>query len=199
VGLATLLGDAVVDLRHTAAWFPIFALVPFSAIDAARWKTNAAIAWTIATVAISGVVLGVQYAPMAKQGDFARVAKYLERNAKTEQPIAVFHCELGSALAHHYRGASPIVPIPRPMRADQYDLQTCMLSSSSEVRAVLSAAGATNGFWLVDSGERELWGVNLEREHLDDVLRTCFFASSRRQFYGSLVTEFRPNGRCAEF
>jgi hypothetical protein len=85
------------------------------------------------------------------------------------------------------------------MRADQYDLQTCMLSSSSEVRAVLSAAGATNGFWLVDSGERELWGVNLEREHLDDVLRTCFFASSRRQFYGSLVTEFRPNGRCAEF
>ncbi len=46
------------------------------------------------------------YAPMAKQGDYARVGDYLQQVVAPQESVAVFNGEVAMALAHYYPNAA---------------------------------------------------------------------------------------------
>ena len=51
-----------------------------------------------------------QYSPLAKRGDWIRVARFIEANEKPNQPIIVFRNFDALSLPQHYRGVNKILP-----------------------------------------------------------------------------------------
>lgn len=104
-----LLGWQYVELRHMAVWFaPLglfaFALLAF-VLSRRSWILFAAVFAFLYPYSVY-----TNYAPLAKRGDWARVARFIEANEAANQPIIVFQNYDALCLPYHYRGANKILP-----------------------------------------------------------------------------------------
>jgi hypothetical protein len=104
-----LSGREYFELRHTS---PLF--VPFVLLAASLFfrlvpqKFYAMIALMFAV--LFSYSLYHQYSPLAKRGDWYRVAKFIETHEKPNQPIIVFRNFDALSLPPHYRGINKILP-----------------------------------------------------------------------------------------
>jgi hypothetical protein len=90
------------------------------------------------------------YRVLAKPGDAARVAAFISAHESPHERIVVFDAQSALPLAYHYRGSNVIVPVPRPMRYDRYDLRDIAIRDEGDVRHALGyRAGSPNRVWLV--------------------------------------------------
>jgi hypothetical protein len=196
--VAAVVGLSVVDVRHMAAWLPLAVLLPFVAVEACGSPRVAAV-WAAVVLCFGLPVLGAQYAPMAKTGDFARIADHVSRYPVQGLPVAVFHCSTALPLEYHYSGPSPLVPLVSPINLARLEPERCILPSERDVRVVLARSGPGRGIWLVDSQSKADFGVDYKREHLDRVVDSCFAVVWQRAFYGATLTLLHPTSRCPEF
>ncbi|HEV2908322.1 MAG TPA: glycosyltransferase 87 family protein, partial [Candidatus Eremiobacteraceae bacterium] len=121
----------------------------FSAFDNYVRRALAAVALGVALLA-GGVSLLYEYGPIAKTGDWSRVASYLMHQEQPDQPILVFEAEAAVPLTYYYRGTNQLVPVPRALDMQTYDLHALALTSERDVAAALARVPGPHRFiWVV--------------------------------------------------
>lgn len=181
--------------RHTAVLLVPTLLAAFAFVACAPARRRALVLASFACVyaAFSLASLWHDYAPMAKPGDWSRVAAFIGARGSAQDPVAVFDAEAELPLRMYTGGRNPIVPIPRPLAFDRFDETTFALHDEREVADSLGrAAVGHDRVWLVrnDACDRAaaFYGCAL----LDGYVRRHFVVALEQRFAGSDVIELLP-------
>lgn len=185
VGISAYLGMR----RHTFAlflpgWLAFFSLFPRES----RFGRRALPFTVLALVLVSLFALYRTYRPMAKSGDYARVAAYLQSEERPDQPILTFNSESAMPLSRYYRGINRIVPLPSPPSLQSFRERNFVIQSGEQVAAVLAAAAPAHRWaWYVRSGAEGNRGWSYHPERLEEYLAGHYTVLQSRSFYGCRV------------
>lgn len=108
-------------------------------------------------IGFTGIFLSVSlwsiwstYSLSAKSGDWKRVSSYIMAREKPAQTILVFPQLSILPLSYYYSGINKMLPIPRAMGEESFNLQTIVLRGEQEIIAALSQVPGTHQqLWLV--------------------------------------------------
>jgi 4-amino-4-deoxy-L-arabinose transferase-like glycosyltransferase len=159
-----------------------FALIP------PRPRSIVLAAWTVLILAASAGAFASEYKEMAKNGDWVRVASYIERYEQPGEPIVVFDAQSSLPLQLYYRGPNRITPLPRPVDFQRYDLRESALRSTRDVSDVFERAGSAGGsFWLVTTTTCRREPINFRCELLEEYVQRHFAVRRDEGFFLSRV------------
>lgn len=135
----------VLDLTDHAAGverygYPLFVvtlLFVFSLLSLLSFRQRSLCVWAIVTCCFCAASLLQTYSPLAKGGDWQRVATYLETYEQANQPIAVFSAEGALPFKYHYKGINPILALPPLPVEGRYDLRNFVLKDETQVEAAI--------------------------------------------------------------
>ena len=150
VALFKTVGPEFLGPQHTAIFFVPTILSEFIIIKDIP-KKNTLIIWTVITIFFYSTNLYIIYKPMAKLGDWERVASYIMATEKPSQAILAFDQEVAMTLAYYYSGPNAIVPLPKEQDFRTYDLSDFVLRDEQEILTALSNVPGNHEFlWLVN-------------------------------------------------
>lgn len=172
--------------RHAASLYIPSTLSAFAIIAALRVSSRARVAAYTAAVltALSLITLASTYRAMATSGDWSRVAAYLRSHERPGEPITVFEAENALPLAYYYRGQNAIVPIPRSVNFQHYDVTDFVIRDESQLRAVMPRAQRV---WLVTAGSCTSANVAFGCPVFDRFIADHYSVLSDTKFYESRV------------
>jgi hypothetical protein len=152
----------------------------------------------VVAILFSVVTTAMTFKPLAKGGDYRRVAEYLSTNLEKGQSVAIVNANAEAPFAYYFDGA-PLVPIPKHDALDSFDPRNWRLESEAQVREKLEPALSKDGeIWVVTDflpGQRaEAVGMDLQFHFLDDVIAADYDVISRRDFYGACVRLCKRKG-----
>lgn len=175
--------------------FSCFSLLPRRGQRKALWTWGA-----IALICYGGTLLH-QYPGFAKDGDWSRVARFIQTNETTEQPVVVFSAEGILPLKYYYDGVNPLVSLPEQSFGEEYNLRRFVIRDEAQIRQVLTAqqtpSDLPSQLWLVQ-GPRyalegtgkvacEIWGIDLNCAALEQFVQDHYRVEQQQDFYGSTV------------
>jgi len=185
--IARLSGQLVIQIRHTAVLFLplVFAAFALVILAGKRWIV---MVWTLIAIMFALPLLYARYRPMAKQGDWQRVAAHLMAQEKTEQPILIFHAGAELPLKHYYAGGNRLVPLPRDNTFERFDFHDYILRDEREITSALERTpGNHEELWLVTDGNCGFSGISYNCALLEDFVNKSYTVEETRDFYGSRV------------
>lgn len=180
--------------RHAASLYIPATLGVFAVIAALRVPSRAQVAaYTAAGLTVlSLITLTSTYRFMATPGDWSRVAAYVRTHERPGEPIAVFEAENALPLAYYYRGPNAIVPIPRGVNFEKYDVTDFVIRDESQLRAVMPRSQRV---WLITAGQCTSSNVAFGCPTLDRFIAGHYTVVSDTSFYESrirLLERVRP-------
>jgi hypothetical protein len=188
--IVVTLAHQPITARYSIGLFPVallcvyaaFALLP---INPRLWLLAG---WT-ALVGTTGILtLSTEYRDLAKIGDWQRVASYIQANERPGEPIITFESQASLPLAIYYHGPNKIVPLPRPMDFQRYDLRTVALHSPSDVSRVFDSLAPSDGnVWLVTTDFCRRVPIDFKCDLLDRYVAQHYVVLSNQAFYWSRV------------
>ncbi len=152
--------------------------------------------WLAATFGFSAAATAVNFGPLAKGGDFRRVAQYLEAHEQAGQPIIVVPAHQTAPLGYYYRGINPIVPLPARDDFERYDRSRWRFESEAQVVDLLKqVVPGDTAFWVfIDYSAEDMRHGNssvLNLDYFENVLARDYELAGQRDFYGAKVRLFR--------
>lgn len=142
------LGHGYVEIRHAAVFFVPFVLfvasifagiLPQRRRDAEEKKINYLVVPFIGLCAIFfSYSLFTLYPNLAKRGDWARVAAFIEQRETPHQPVILFQTYDAIALPYHYKGTNRILPDEKFFAFDLEDEPGSAGSFRSQIDFVIS-------------------------------------------------------------
>jgi hypothetical protein len=111
-----LLGGAYIEIRHAAVVFIPLVCFAASLIDDLGNSLDPGLRRAILAAGALIVMISFTWAHlllfpgMAKRGDWARVADYIQQNESSGQPILIFTVFDAPALPYHYQGHNQVLP-----------------------------------------------------------------------------------------
>ena len=191
VAVTSVLGGPLAEARHSISLL-VPALVCFFAVLAPARPRGLLAAATGLLLATNGAAACVDFAPLAKRGDHARVAAYISASETPGQPIFVFPSESAAPFDHEYRGRNRIVPLPAPAAA--WNPRDFAFSSGPQAAEALERglAGARE-CWLFTEHVEIYDEVPLRVDILEAVVAERFKVLEKRHFYGAKVRKLRLN------
>jgi hypothetical protein len=176
------LGDEGIQQRHMSGLILPLVLLPFSALSIL--KNRAAIfGWLALLVVLNIGSLFAVYKPMAKPGDFRRVALYVMANEAANQPVMVFHADAVLPLKYYYTGQNKLVAIPQENSFDAWDPRNNVLTDEAQILDLLDKQpGNPRRFWLVNDGWCGQGSLSFNCQVLEDVVDKYFEVESTRTF-----------------
>lgn len=189
-----VMGEFVLN-RHFLVLLIPSTLAVFSVTTLYGRHTRTALAvWLTVALGFNAVESFGQFRLLAKAGDYKRVARYLEEHEAPGQSIAIvaLHAEL--PLRYYYHGTSRLVPLPEQDDYTNYVFEEWRLESVERVRQQLTEAVSDEGLIWVFSDrppDAVFFGVDLNFEILEDVLRSDYVLQSDRDFYLAKVRSFK--------
>ncbi len=133
-------------------FYPLFIpvlLLSFALVGLAQ-SHRAVQLWFCTLLFLSITALTITYASLSTEGDWKRVAHYVMQHEQPEQPVLVFSGESLLPLAHYYQGPNPLLPIPRPMSLQVYNMDSQILQNPAEIETALATLpGTKDQVWLV--------------------------------------------------
>jgi hypothetical protein len=141
-------GPHLMQPRHTAALYLPALLTVFSAVlllaePRRRWALRI---WTGAMILLTAASMAQTYSALARIGDWARVAGFLERNARPGEPILVLTAEAAIPLQRYYRGPNPLLPLPTGEDFKVYDTRELELRSEQHWLGIDYGFGVLEGY-----------------------------------------------------
>jgi len=184
------LGVHLLDRHAAALYLPaqlaVFAVFSFLSPPLRRAATTA---WAALALTASTVFLAHAYAPLAKQGDWVRVASYLHEHEGPGQPIAVFEAENALPFSYYYHGANRVVAVPAAVDFRRYDVTRFVLHSAGDVARSLPEGSR---FWLITAGECASANIRFGCDVLERFIGLHYRVERDAKFYGSRVRLLRP-------
>lgn len=174
----------------------IFSLM--SLIQARQQRRRFLVVWALLLGFCCTTSLWLTYGPLAKDGDWQRVAQHIMAAEQPDQPILVFSAEITLPLSYYYTGSNPIVPLPKPLHPDIYDQRELILTSETQIRAALTAfPQPPDTLWLVTGPDYIIHGTEGKACTLLDIQFNCqilegfvdrhYEVVQTQDFYGSRV------------
>lgn len=194
IWIAMYLGPDFVKPQHTTTLYLPVLLSALALLQYAVGVRAASLA-TLVSLVFAIPYLLENYAPLAKQGDWIRVSRYIEQHEHKSEPILVFKAEFVLDFGYHYAGLNPLIPLPKPTSRERYDLTEQVLHEKDEIVHALSGRlGETRRFWLITSHTVPFRGIDPHPEILEIfVLQHCRVLRDK-SFWKSRVRllELRP-------
>lgn len=147
--------------------------------------------WLTATLLLNGSALAITYSPLAKSGDYGRVAAYIEANEEPNQAILVFDPQVAMSLEHHYKGVNSLLALPEKEDFKVYDYSEFTLDSEQQITTALAQLPDEHSdLWLVTYTDFQGGLLPVyERSYqiLEKFVDTYYTIETDRDFYGSNV------------
>lgn len=187
-----------ISFRHTNIQFFPTLLVLFSALSLIKYPSRKrALPIVCSTlIVLYSISLGTQYSPLAKGGDYIRVAKYLMAHEQPNQPILVFNPEDAMTLEHYYQGINRLMALPQPEDFKVFSWRDLVLQNQQDVLAALARTpGDYRSIWLVTTEETHQNSSSSHdstyyapsRQVLDDFVAQYYSIENSQDFFGSNV------------
>ena len=149
-----------------------------------------------------GSSLMINYGPLAKDGDWQRVAAYITSLEQPNQPILGFSAEAMMPLTYYYHGRNQILPLPHPVSQNVYRPEEFVLQQESEISTALAQVPGDHAeIWLVtgpryilgnpDKEPCQLFGTHLNCQILEQFVQKNYTVEQSQAFYGSRVRFLR--------
>ncbi|MBV9957430.1 MAG: glycosyltransferase family 39 protein, partial [Acidobacteria bacterium] len=136
---ARLSGEMLLQIRHTIVLFLPVNLAVFALVRLAE-NRRVLYVWVCLVLLFSLTALFEHYRPLAKYGDWQRVAAYLMSEEQPGQAILVFHAGAALPLERYYAGRNALVPLPRENTFERFDFHDYVLRDEREITAALERA-----------------------------------------------------------
>lgn len=153
LGVRNTVGTNVTGGKHLLITFIPSILSLFCLFDLSKHieKTRIIKVWTAIALFVSLSSLYFQYKPMAKHGDFIRVAAYLKNREEPGQTILLYNPEMAWPLRYYYSGANSLAILPRELNLDLYfDVKQFVLKDEQEIFEALGRVSENNeSLWIV--------------------------------------------------
>jgi hypothetical protein len=148
-------------------------------------------AWA-GVVAAGGVMSVVQrWSDGANVGDWRRVASFIAQHEEDDQPILVFQAEAVLPFRHYYHGRNRVVPIPRDLDFERYDLRGSVIVDAGDAQAAFRGARIGERAWLVTNHVTEYLSLNFGTEILEAHVAAQYDVEDDRAFLGTRVRRLR--------
>jgi hypothetical protein len=184
---ARLSGEMLLQIRHTTV---LFLPVNFAALSILLLtdKKRAVPGWALVVLLFSLTALYFHYTPLAKSGDWRKVAAYLMSAEKPEQTILVFHAGAALPLERYYAGRNRLVPLPRENTFERFDFHDYVLRDEREIVAALERTpGSHEQLWLVTDGDCGFADLDYHCEILEKFVANNYTVEETQYFHGSTV------------
>ncbi len=182
-----LFGPQFLEPQHTIIFFIPTILFVFAVVKGIPRK-NALLIWTVVTMFFYSTSLYTTYKPMAKIGDWDRVASYIMAAEKPSQAILAFDQESAMNLAYYYSGSNAIVPIPKELDFQTYDVHDFVLKDEKQIFTALSRVSGDHQFiWLVNQTKCMYADVNFNCGILEKFVNKYYSVESTKNFFKSRV------------
>jgi len=133
---------------------PIMIALLVTIAELQRIRKYAVAAWSVIFVVASFTQLFSTYQPLAKGGDWIRVAAFLELEEKPNQPILAFQTENAMSLEDYYHGNNTIVAVPRPIDFTVAWNEAQVVQSDRDIEQdIASVPGNHPYIWVVNTSE----------------------------------------------
>lgn len=145
------------------------------------------------TLAAAGLASSsIRFAPLAKAGDYRRVAQYIEQNESNAGLIAMVTSHTEYPFLFYYRGKNKIVPLPAHDPLERYRFAAWALESTDEVREKFSSIQSGGQIWVYADRppNAQFHGVHLGYELLEQVLAEDYTLLDERDFYKAKLRQF---------
>ncbi len=177
-----LLGSEYIQLRHCAPLF-IPLLLFFSVLSANITKRNGLYVWLILLLIFLPTRLFSDYSP-AKNGDWTRVADFIEQNEAENQPIATFQIHDSIPLNYAYDGKNEIL---RADSLDDWAAEDKPLSAARwrrQIKVLIELVPSDNSYlWLVTESYCFDEGEAVECRPLEEFVEANYTVEKSADFY----------------
>jgi uncharacterized membrane protein len=191
-----MLGETVFDKHFIVALLPIhFAIAAvLNLYGRSAWRIPAT---SFALIAVLGIAASAaRFGPLAKVGDYARVAEYIESVEGENEPIfvAVSHCEY--PMRYYYSGANPIVPVPRHDDLSAYGIDNWRIIDRDQIDRLLATVPSGGRFWVFTDrpADTTFLGVDLNLHLLEDALEDRATLEDEHTFYHARLRRYQKDG-----
>lgn len=144
--------------------------------------------WLVFTLVLSGFSLANAYSPLAKPGDWQRVADFITAHERPNQPVIVFYNYAALPLSYYYRGKNVLVPLPEP---PNFDVDNRGASALRDEKQIVTAIGSVRGshpvIWLVTNDYCGTATLDLNCSLLERFVKKHYLVRESRDFYRSKV------------
>lgn len=172
----------------------LLVLLSIVAMYSAQNRRRILIGFCMLWFAFNGYAVYWMFSPMAKSGDYRRVATYLAEHQRPGDGVAVATSHAALPLRHYYKGSGKIYPLPFEDNYDRYVIERWQFTSAEHAReSMMPAVSADGVLWLfTDRGpESEYFGVNLNFKYLEEVLSRDFDLLDEHDFFNGRVRKFQ--------
>lgn len=189
--------EGMLQERHSFVLFIPSLLLAFSIFAKfADWRAR--LCWLLIFLLFSSASLYYTYTPLSGNGRWRQTAAYIMESEQAGQPILVFHAGNALTLAHYYRGANALVPIPHENRFDTFDIRDYVLKDEQEINAALARTpGDHEHLWLVTDGMCGFMDVDYNCPKLEDFVDKYYMVERNETFLNLRVRLLRrkpPSG-----
>lgn len=190
---ARLSGELLLQIRHTVVLFIPINLAAFSIASLPNRKIYI-VCWTMVVLVFCSTGLFRHYKPMAKAGDWQRVADYVMANEKPDQTILVFHAGAALPFARYYTGSNVVMPLPRENTFDRFDFHDYVLRDEREIiQALDRTPGDHENIWLVTDEDCGYADLSYHCEILEGFVNKHYTLEASKNFHYSTVRLLRRN------
>lgn len=191
LGVLQWTGDTLLEVRHTTPLFVPALLAVFSCLRLDVRKRGLLI-WVALMAFFYPTSLWDTYRPMAKRGDWKRVAAFIQSRERSDEPIVTFTSTIELSLSHYYSGINRILPMPRENVFSSYNVANYALTSPDQFARVLDEVPGSDEFvWMVTDYGCGYLGVNYNCDLLEHFLDHYFTVETDRIFFLSRVRLLR--------
>jgi uncharacterized membrane protein len=186
-------GPGLMERRHFAVLLPPLMLLMFSLAETIGGRKGA-MTWCLTGLIFFVSSLGATYKPMAKAGDWKRVASSIQAAEKDQQPIAVYFVNGAFALRHYYNGKNLVIQLPQEPSFVRYDTHEHGFRDKQQMADIIGKLPKERGeIWLVTLTDKncDSLGVPLHCQLLEEYLAENFIFQSDAMFTGSRVRLLR--------
>ncbi len=176
-------GDQLIQQRHLSGLILPMVIIPLSALTLFRSKL-VVYGWLAVVIGFNSLYLYGYYKPLAKPGDFERMAAYVMQNEQPNQPVLVFHADAVLPLRFYYQGTNKLVPIPQENGTEVWNPRNNVLKDEAQILNVLnSQTGDPQQFWLVHDGWCTHGTLSFNCEILENVVEKYFVVERSTEFF----------------
>ena len=184
-------GELLLQIRHTIVLFFPVNLAALSIFILPN-KKKLVLVWAIIVLAFTVASLGRHYRPLAKSGDWRRVAEYLMTKETPEQTILVFHAGAALPLSRYYAGKNVLVPVPRENTFERFDFHDYVLRDEREIIVALDRTPGTHErVWLVTDEDCGYADLKYNCDVLETYVGKYYTVEETRNFLNSTVRLLR--------
>jgi hypothetical protein len=182
-----LTGLELMAPRHTAVLFIPAVLCLYVVLRSAQTVLALGL-WTVIALSFSLASLYVSYLPMAKIGDWYRVARHISSLETPDQPIFVYRSDNTLPFEYYYSGINRIVPISKKqqMQSNAPDAFGVNDGLHGDVMPLSRLQDKHESVWFLTSG-CAYFDAQESCRALETILEKHYDVESDKSFYRSRV------------